>query len=155
MVEFLVPVALLTGGVACGIMLSTVIGIFPFMTRMPYQGYVSAVQFLWRRYDPAMPILNGVALVTCAAIAILAGPSAARSAFAVASALLVVLMVISVSKNVPINRYVFRLDPAAQPADWDQRDPRARWRWWNNLRTAIALAALLCSALGAGLLLAG
>jgi hypothetical protein len=155
MVEFLVPIALLSAGVASGVMLSTVIGIYPYLDRMPYRGYVSAVRFLWPRYDPAMPILNSVAMLTCGGLAAFTHDAAARVAFAVACGLLVLLMAISVSKNVPINRYVVGLDPGAEPDDWAQQDPRARWQWWNTLRTAIGLVSLVSSALGAGLLLAG
>ncbi len=128
-------------GVAAGIMLSTVIGIVPMMVAQPYPGYVRMVKFMWPRYDPLMPALNGSALVLAVTAAVLAGGSPARPALIVAAALLATVMTISITRNVPVNKFVSRLDPDAEPRDWVRVDPRARWQRWNTTRTAIALLA--------------
>ena len=60
---------------------------------------------------------------------------------AVAAALLLAVMAISITKNVPVNRFVSGLDPAAPPADWDRLDPRVRWQRWNTTRTGLAVLA--------------
>ena len=60
MTAYLLPLVLLGNGVAAGVMLSTVIGVVPMFLTMNYGPYVRSVQFLWPRYDPFMPILNGV-----------------------------------------------------------------------------------------------
>jgi len=136
----LVPAVLLANGLAAGVMLSTVIGTVPLMMVLPYDRYVHLVQFLWRRYDPFMPIANGLSFAADVVLAVT--EPAARPLWCAAAALLACVMVISVWKNVPVNRYVMSLDPAARPEDWPRRDPRAFWRRWNLIRTSLAVAAL-------------
>ncbi|MDM4718199.1 DUF1772 domain-containing protein [Micromonospora sp. WMMA1363] len=137
----LVAVALVANGVAVGVMVSTVIGLAPMSLAVPYQTYVGTVQFLWRRYDPLMPALNATACALVLVLVATVDDSAARALFGTAGALLVLVMVISVVKNVPINRYVMSLDPRRPPADWARTDPRVRWRNWNLLRTTLAVLA--------------
>jgi hypothetical protein len=137
----LLAVAVLANGVAAGIMLATVIGIVPFMLAMSYSRYVETVSFLWPRYDPMMPILNVLVAGLDIVVASTArGPASPLAG--VAGALLIVVITVSVAKNVPINKYVTALDPQHRPADWAQRDPRVRWRNWNLARTTLAVAAL-------------
>jgi uncharacterized membrane protein len=139
-------------GVAAGIMLSTVVGIVPMMVAQPYQGYVRTVQFLWPRYDPLMPILNASALVLAAFGAVAAGGGPARPVLATAAILLATVMAISITKNVPVNRFVSGLDPERQPDDWARLDPRRRWQRWNLIRTALAVLAFAANVTGTALL---
>ena len=141
LVELAAPLAAGLNGVAAGIMLSTVIGIVPMMLAMPYDRYVRTVQFLWPRYDPLMPVLNGGALLLAGFSAVAAGPGPARPALTLAAVLLAAVMTISITKNVPVNRLVAGLDADRQPADWARIDPRQRWRAWNLVRTVLALLA--------------
>lgn len=132
--------ALLANGIAAGIMVSTVIGIVPMMLTLPYERYVRTVQFLWPRYDPVMPMMNGLTVLLDAVLVIVTdGP--ARAAFGCSFLLLVTVMAISITKNVPINRYVKALDPDRRPGGWERDDPRRRWRNWNTTRTCLAVAA--------------
>jgi uncharacterized membrane protein len=131
-------------GITAGIMLSTVIGIVPMFLSLPYDRYVQSVQFLWRRYDPIMPITNSTALVLDLVLAVFLAPTAgARAGWIISAGLLATVIVISVTRNVPVNKYVFGLDAAAEPDDWAQRDPRSRWSTWNRVRTALAVAAFV------------
>ena len=66
---------------------------------------------------------------------------------------LAVLMAISLLKNVPINKYVIALDPASPPEDWSERDPRASWKNWNQIRVVLSMAALVANLAGAAVLL--
>lgn len=141
LVEVTAPLATVVGGVATGIMVSTVVGIVPMMVALPYERYVQTVRFLWPRYDPLMPILNGGALVLSVLSAVLAGPVRSRTFLILAALLLAGVMVISVTRNVPVNRFVYALDPGQEPDRWSQLDPRGRWRAWNLTRTALALLA--------------
>jgi uncharacterized membrane protein len=135
-------VATLTNGVAAGIMLSTVIGIVPMMLALPYGRYVQTVQFLWPRYDPIMPITNGATMLLDAVLAIaLIDRAPVRVIFGLAALVQLTVMAISITRNVPVNRYVKSLDPARQPTDWATADPRRRWRSWNLIRTGLALLA--------------
>jgi len=149
MTRLLELVALLANGLAAGVMVGTAIGTAPLALALPYDRYVQLIQYMWPRYDPFMPITNGVALAACTALAALAPHGSARPLYGAGAVLLAVLMVISVAKNVPINKYVMSLDPRHQPADWARRDPRARWRNWNLLRTALAVSAFAASLAGA------
>ncbi|GGO82171.1 DUF1772 domain-containing protein [Nonomuraea cavernae] len=153
MISLLVPLSLAGGGLASGVMLSTVIGIEPYTKAMPYDGYVRTIRFLWPRYDPLMPIVNAITFLANAALAVLAPTTGARVTYTTAAALLALVMAISVAKNVPINKYVTSLDPADPPSDWAARDPRAQWRSWNLIRTVLVLTALAASGAGAATLM--
>jgi uncharacterized membrane protein len=140
--QFIVPLTLLANGIGAGVMFSTVIGLAPLSLALPYENYVRTIQFLWKRYDPFMPITNGIAfLLDLTLVLTVAGP-AARVFCGVAALLLATVMTISVVKNVPINRYVMSLDPRTPPDDWARVDPRTRWRKWNLIRTVCVLLAL-------------
>lgn len=139
----LVPLLLLTDGLATGVMLATVIGLAPYQLALPYQSYVGAIQFLWKRYDPMMPIMNVLALLCDIGLVAVTEERSARTLFGLAGLLLLVVMVVSVVKNVPINRFVMSLDPQHEPADWARLDPRVRWRNWNLFRTTLAVGALV------------
>ncbi|WP_220448677.1 DUF1772 domain-containing protein [Nonomuraea mesophila] len=141
LVQVLVPLALVGNGLAAGVMLSTVIGVVPWMLAQPYDRYVVATRFLWSRYDPFMPIVNALTCVLDVVLIFVVPAAVPRTLFAAAAGLLLVVMTISIVKNVPINRYVTSLDPAARPPDWERRDPRMRWRGWNLTRTVLALVA--------------
>src|SRR5258708_15741449 len=153
MIRLLAPMAGLANGIAAGVMFSTVIGIVPLTLVLPYDRYVQAIRFLWPRYDPFMPVINGAAFLLDAAVTVLAAKEPDRALFGLAAALLAAVMGISLIKNVPINKYVTSLDPARQPSDWSERDPRLRWRNWNLARTSLALLALTANVAGIGVLL--
>ncbi|MFE0155617.1 anthrone oxygenase family protein [Nonomuraea sp. NPDC059007] len=142
MTPVLAPLVLLANGLTAGVMFSTVIGLVPWTMTLPYERYVQAIQFLWPRYDPFMPIVNVLTVIADILLAVTAPEAASRFLYGTAATLLTVVMAISVIKNVPINKYVISLDPAARPDDWGERDPRRSWRAWNLARTLIALLAL-------------
>ncbi|WP_430790416.1 anthrone oxygenase family protein [Actinoplanes sp. G11-F43] len=139
--RLLIPITLLANGIAVGVMVSTVIGLAPMSLAVSYERYVATIQYLWKRYDPFMPIMNALACVLDLALAVVADGDLARVLFGSAGVLLLIVMAISVFKNVPINRYVMSLDPQVRPADWEHADPRLSWRNWNLVRTALAVLA--------------
>ncbi|MFB9235133.1 anthrone oxygenase family protein [Plantactinospora siamensis] len=151
MTDVLVAVALLANGLTAGIMLSTVLGIVPLTFVLPYRQYVQTIQFLWPRYDPFMPIVHVLTVLADLVLTLTVDAGPARVLFGLAGGLLVVVMAVSVVRNVPMNRFVMALDPASQPADWARVDPRPRWRAWNQFRTGLALLALLLNAAAAAL----
>jgi len=157
MIPALVPLALLANGIAAGVMLGNAIGLGAFAVELPYGRYVDLIKFMWPRYDPFLPIANVLAFALDIAIAVVVnggrGGASASGLFGLSAALLAVLMAISLTKNVPINKYVTALDPARQPDDWAARDPRASWKKWNQARVGLALAALIVNLLGAAVLL--
>ncbi len=136
--------ATVVNGIAAGIMLSTVIGIVPMFRALPYTGYVQMVQFMRPRFDPIMPISNGGALLID--LVLVATGRRGIVLHVAAVLLLAAVITISVSRNVPVNRYLMSLDPQEPPDDWAETDPRRRWQRWNNIRTGLAVLAFLCNA---------
>ena len=145
----LLPFALVGNGLVAGDMFCTALGLAPLMQSLPYGGYVRMVQFLWPRYDPVMPVLNLSTCLLDVLLAVFTATTPARSLFGCAAALIGAVVVLSVRKAVPINKYVAGLDPDAEPGDWAVRDPRTRWRDIHLTRTALAVAALAVNAVAA------
>jgi uncharacterized membrane protein len=56
---------------------------------------------------------------------------------------------VSIVKNVPVNKWMRTLDPDRLPTDFDDRDPRRYWGFWNRVRSFLAVTALVanCAAL--------
>jgi uncharacterized membrane protein len=154
-VPALIAVALFMNGLAAGVMLGNAIGPAALALELSYPRYVELITYMWPRYDPFVPVLNvtSFALDIAITIAVSGHHSGAAASFALSAALLAALMAISLARNVPINKYVTSLDPASQPADWERRDPRAQWKKWNDIRVALALAALIAALAGASQLL--
>ena len=141
--EVLAVVVLLCNGLTAGVLVSTVLGIIPMMATFPPDRYVVAHKYLWSRYDPFMPICFGLGVLGDDVLILVAPTPGTRSLFATAAALLAVVMLISVTRQVPINRWVRALDPQSLPANWSSLDPRARWRNWNAVRTTLACTGFL------------
>jgi anthrone oxygenase-like protein len=140
--RLLLPVALLSGGLAAGVLAGTVLGGVPLLRSLPSRRYVEVHQFLATRYEPFQPICIAVTLLANAALAVIAPVPATRALFALGALLAAAVMVISATRNVPVKQWVLSLDPAELPADFDQRDPRRVWANWNLARTVLAVAAL-------------
>ena len=63
------------------------------------------------------------------------------------------VVTVSLTKNVPINKWIAALDTERMPADWASVDPRKRWRDWNLVRTALATLGLVGNVAMVGVLL--
>ncbi len=135
--------ALTGNGLAAGVLLSTVLGGVPLLLSLPPARYVHAHGFLAQRYDPFMPVTLAATAVVDLVLAWLTPGVAGHALYAAAALTVGGVMTISVTKNVPINKYLISLDPDTLPDDWDRRDPRYRWRTWNAVRTTLAVAALV------------
>ncbi|MFB0619293.1 anthrone oxygenase family protein [Streptomyces sp. AGS-58] len=148
--QILLPLALVGSGMAAGGLMIASLGGAPLLLSLPVERYVPVHQFLVTRFDPFMPICMITAMLCDAALAVL-GTGRVPAAAGTAGVLLLAAIVVSVTRNVPINKWVGSLEPGAVPLDWDRLDPRVRWRNWNLVRTALAVAALLANAVGAAL----
>lgn len=150
----LAPVTLLAHGVITGIMLVVAGGVMPLMMTMSYEPFVRTTRFLGPRFDPFMPVIVTLTTVADAVLAgVTAGP-AVRALYGGAAVLLVAFAVITMVKNVPINKYVNSLDPRTVPADWAANDPRRVWWSWHLARTTTALLAMGANAAAAAVLIA-
>jgi uncharacterized membrane protein len=138
--EILSLVALMCNAVAVGVFCATVLGGVPLLLALPGEEYVHAHGFLATRYDPFMPIT--IVLTALADLSLLAaGPvAAARLLGAVAGILMICVITVSITKNVPINKWVAGQDPRSLPSDWTER--RDRWQRWNAVRSGLAGTAL-------------
>jgi len=145
MLRFLLPIALLGTGLSAGGLMISALGGAPLLLALPPERYLPVHQFLVTRFDPFMPICLLTGLLANAGLAVTAPTAGTRAVSAVAAVLLVAAVAVSLSKNVPINKWVGTLDPATLPPDWERVDPRTRWRNWNLVRTALAVAAHLAT----------
>ncbi|MFB9546140.1 DUF1772 domain-containing protein [Micromonospora sagamiensis] len=151
--QLLVPITLTGTGMAAGGLMITVLGGVPLLLRLPTDQYVPIHQFLVTRFDPFMPICMITSLVVDLLLAVVVDEPVSRIAFGVAAVLLFGAMVISLTKNVPINRWLKTLDPDRLPENFEEINPRVRWGRWNSLRTVFVVVALALSAIAVGPLL--
>ncbi|WP_406861075.1 DUF1772 domain-containing protein [Streptomyces sp. HUAS MG47] len=142
--RILMPAALLAGGLAAGGLAISVLAA-PLFNTLPTGMYVPVHKGLVTRFDPFMPISLLSCLLCDLALVATAPLTAVRVLAALGALLLACAMTVSLTKNVPINRWLSTLDPQALPADFDRRDPRERWIRWNRVRGALAVAALLAN----------
>ncbi len=153
MIEALALLAVAGNGVAVGVFMGTVLGGVPLLLVLPAERYVQAHGFLATRYDPFMPITLAATAVIDLISGASAGTVASRVLFTAAAVTIASVMVVSLTKTVPINRWVTSLDPTHVPPDWERHDPRRRWRTWNLVRTVLAVTGLLINLAAAGSLI--
>jgi uncharacterized membrane protein len=120
---------------------ATVLGGVPLLFALPGERYVHAHGFLATRYDPFMPITIVVTILIDVVVAVVAAPAEAHAMYGLAAILMVCVIAVSLTKNVPINHWVTAQDPTDLPADWVDR--RVRWRMWNLVRTVLCGTALV------------
>lgn len=147
MVTVLVPVVVLTAGLAGGVMMWTQLGGWPLMSSMTPENYVYTHRFLSTRYDPFMPACMLITAAGAATLAVVVHAPLTRTLFALVSVLSVTTIGISLRKNVPVNRWMHTLDPARPPDDLPL--VRRRWGSWNRVRAVLSVTAfaLTCAAL--------
>ncbi|MHA6763605.1 anthrone oxygenase family protein [Streptacidiphilus sp. PAMC 29251] len=147
MLSLLAPLVLLVNGVAAGVLLGTLLGGWPLLAALPDDRYVHAHAFFATRYDPAMPVCLLGTLSGDVGLAVVTGSAPARFLFLAAALLAVSTIAISLSKNVPTNKWIQTVDPSHPPTDL--RDRKRRWGLWNRRRSLLTLLALVanCTAL--------
>lgn len=145
MIRVLLPLALLGSGMAAGGLMISALGGAPLLLSLPTDRYVPVHKFLVTRFEPFMPLMLCTGLATDAVLIFVTAPRVTRALAGSAAVLLAAALIVAVTKNVPINRWVSRLDVNALPPDWESIDPRIRWRNWNLVRTALVVTALLAN----------
>ena len=148
-----VPLVLLVNGLAGGVLVGTQLGGFPLLAALPADRYVHAHAFFASRYDPFMPACLVGTVAGDLLLAVLAPDAAPRVLYAVAAGLAASTVVVSLTKNVPINKWVQALDPDRLPADFAWHDRRQAWGMWNRVRSWLVVLALLANCAALGLLL--
>jgi uncharacterized membrane protein len=150
MVELLGIVAVIGSGIVAGVFFAVAVSVIPTVRTLPPALYVDLHRRLGEGYHPVMPLVVTAGLIADLVLIVLAPGGLTRSLFVLATLALVGVQVVSQFGNVPINRRVHSLDPAAVPGDW--ADPRAQWRSWHLLRTGCALTALAVNGAAVALL---
>ncbi|MET9713663.1 DUF1772 domain-containing protein [Nocardiopsis alba] len=153
MTVLLVPLAVLTCGLAAGGLMISALGGAPLLLSLPDDRYVPVHQFLVTRFDPFMPANMIIALLADLALVLTLPDTATRVLAGACAVLLAGAIAVSLLKNVPINRWVATLDPEALPENFAELDRRTVWRDWNLVRTALVVTALVGHVLLVGLLL--
>jgi uncharacterized membrane protein len=152
MFEVLVPLVLLANGLAAGVLVGTQLGGMPLLEALPPARYVHAHAFFSTRFDPFMPLCLLGTVLGDIVLGIVAGT--ANALFLAAAAGASASMVISLVKNVPVNKWIRTLDPASLPGDFAERDPRRDWGGWNRARTYLVVLAMAANCVAVGLVLA-
>ncbi|AGL16616.1 DUF1772 domain-containing protein [Actinoplanes sp. N902-109] len=138
-----VALVLLANGLAAGVLTGTQLGGWPLLAALPPDRYVHAHAFFSTRYDPFMPACLLATVAGDIVLAFWSDPAPARVLYLLGAVLAAGTVAISLTKNVPVNRWVRTLDPDRLPDDFASRDPRRSWGGWNRIRTALSVFALL------------
>lgn len=141
--QILLPIAVLANGLASGGLMISVLGGVPLLMILPTRQYVPVHQFLVTRFDPFMPISLAATFVADGLLAVLAPTVTGQLLTGLAGLFVAAAMTVSLTKNVPINKWLSTIDPDNIPADFEQRDPRVRWGNWNKVRASFSLVGLV------------
>ncbi|MEJ3750542.1 DUF1772 domain-containing protein [Actinomycetes bacterium KLBMP 9797] len=147
--ELLGAAVIVGSGLTAGVFFAIAVSVMPTVFTLPPDRYVEIHRSLGKGYHPVMPAIVAVVLVVDVALVILSPHAATRALFAVAAACTVGVQLVSQFGNVPINKRIAVVDAAAIPAGWT--DPRPAWRFWHNIRTVFAVAALAAGGLAVAL----
>ena len=153
MIAFVIPVALLAGGMAAGGLMISALGGAPMLLSLSVENYLAVHKGFIGRFDPFMPICICTAGLCDIILAIAVPTAGAHVLETIGAALYLSTVSVSLTKNVPINHWIITLDPERPPANWDEIDPRVRWRNWNLVRTTLAVLALIVNVAAVGLLM--
>ncbi|MBE1530519.1 DUF1772 domain-containing protein [Actinomadura algeriensis] len=151
MIEPLLPAAFLANGLCAGVLVGSMLGVVPYYRTLSEGDYIRAHAFSVGRYDPFQPICLLITVAADVAAAV-AADGAARLLCASAAALAAAVIAVTLTRNLPMNRRIRRVDPDA-PAGFRAGPFLRRWAAWHALRTALAVLALLVNAAAVGVLL--
>ena len=106
MVGIVMPVVILASGLAAGVMMWTQLGGWPLMSSLPPGEYVYTHAFFSTRFDPFMPACMLLATAGDVVLAAAERTALTAAACALAGLLSIVCIGISLTKNVPVNRWM-------------------------------------------------
>jgi uncharacterized membrane protein len=142
----LVPNLLAVGaGILAGGLVMVAAAVMPTLRSLPLSTYVAAHQELDRRIERFMPWVGRT--TAAAATGYLVLGDSERLPVGLGLALVAVVVLVSETVNVPINRAIGAWRPDRPPAD--ASFVIARWMRFNAIRTVAAFGALVCFAAAA------
>lgn len=150
MVSALVVVSLVLTGLVAGTMTVGLVAVRPALRSLPTTSYVQVKQAFDISYPKLMKPLQIVSLVVTAALAIAAGVDGETTCAvlaAIATVAVLTNIIVTVRGDLPINNAMATWQPEAPPSDWQSQ--RARWDFFNTIRTSAAVIALVLLALAA------
>ena len=150
MVSALVVISLVVTGLVAGTLTVGLVAVRPAMHSLPPTPYVLVKQAFDVSYPRMMKPLQLASLLATIALAVAAGVAGATACAvlaAVAAACVLTNILVTVRGDLPINNAMATWKPEAPPPDW--REQRARWDFFNSIRTTAAVSALVLLALAA------
>jgi uncharacterized membrane protein len=141
--EVLRVLVVLGSGMTAGVFIAVALSVVPTLAQLPVPTYVRVHQQLGKGYHPIMPLVVVLVLAGDIVLAVTDQAAGGTPLLAVACVLQVGVQVVSHLRNEQLNKRV-RLVDGTVPMDWD--DPRAAWRNWHRVRTALAIAVFAINA---------
>ncbi|MCS7484112.1 anthrone oxygenase family protein [Umezawaea endophytica] len=152
MLQILLPLALLCNGLTAGALLIAMIGVAPLRLALPDDRSVQVHQLLLPKVEPWMPALLVGGTIFTGAAGFFAGSTLVHVLTIISSSLQLKAILIALTKNVPINRWLAKLDPEALPPDFAESRAMERWRNWNAARAVMVILSLVINVYVVGLL---
>lgn len=153
MAELFLPLALLGNSLTAGGLLVVMVSSAPLRLALSADRAVQVHQLLTKPMEPLMPICMALGIVSDVAFQFTTEHHAAGILCGIAATMQLKAVLVSLTKNVRINRWMASLDHTELPSDFAERDPRAEWRKWNRIRALCALCALLLNIVAVGLMI--
>ncbi|ETA01118.1 hypothetical protein CcI156_17330 [Frankia sp. CcI156] len=150
MVSALVVISLVLTGLVAGTLTVGLVAVRPAMHSLPPTPYVMVKQAFDISYPRMMKLLQITNLIATIALAVAAGVTGATACAVLAgivAACVLTNILVTVRGDLPINNAMATWQPESPPADW--REQRARWDFFNSIRTTAAVIALVLLALAA------
>jgi hypothetical protein len=107
--------------------------------------YVAMHKMRDSTFRRVMPMLGLGTLFAATACAVAASTHAARALLIASGALLLIDIVLTIGRQLPLNRRVQTWRPETIPSDW--REVRDRWKAQHMTRTLLGVSAYVCSIL--------
>ena len=127
------------------------IGFFvhPVLRKLPESVHISSVQVIGKIIGKIMPFWIPLIIISALPILYLTYDTQTLSFwFTIAAVICIVLMlIISLTINVPVNKKVIAWDPQSLPNNW--LELRNRWDKWHNVRIILDIVALILFLLAA------
>jgi len=140
-------ISVISSGLIAGQMLAIAIANHA-ARKMPEMSWTSRFQIENELFSKTMPVSLLLPLASLVWTAFLTG-STQRILFSVAGALELIVLVITMVVNIPINRQVASWTAGSAPATWTAA--RTWWLRFHWLRTVVGAASFVCSAIALGI----
>jgi uncharacterized membrane protein len=137
-------VAVILAGVAAGTLTAGAVAVRPAIHSLPVASYITVKQALDISYPKFMKPLLVAAMTATLALAIIAavaGDVTRAVLGGLAFGALLTNVLVTVRGDLPITIAMASWRPEQPPADWAAQ--RARWDWFNKIRTGAAILGLV------------